>query len=337
MKKRIVSGMRASGDIHLGNYLGMLDSARKRIDDWDCYYFIADYHSMTDAFDAKALPGNVLNAVCVYVAAGLDPNRCTLFRQSLIPEHAELQWILATATPLGWLERMTQFKDKSASQGEHIERIGLGLLAYPVLMAADILMYKAEAVPVGEDQVQHLELTREIVRRFNGLYGEIFPEPQAIMSQAPRIMGLRDRRKMSKSLGNHLPIMDPPEEVERKIMTAITDEDRKRRNDPGNPDICNIFTMHKSFTSKDDVSAIDSDCRTAGIGCVDCKKQLLVNLQEHLKPIRERYVELRSKPAEAEAILNDGTAKARGFAQKTMREVHDACGLGQRGLPTDSS
>lgn len=332
MKKRVVSGLRPSGDIHLGNYLGMIVSAKKLIEEWDCYYFIADYHGMTDAFDAKKLPTHALNAVCTYVAAGLDPNRCTLFRQSLIPEHAELQWVLATITPLGWLERMTQFKDKSAVQ-ENKERIGLGLLAYPVLMAADIIMYKAKAVPVGEDQIQHLELTREIVRRFNNLFGEVFPEPQPIMSSAPRILGLQDRRKMSKSLGNHLPITDPPEVVEKKIMTAITDEARKRRSDPGDPDVCNIYTMHKVFSSKEEVAKIDAECRQAGVGCVDCKKQLLGHLQEHLSPIRERYLELRSDPKQAAEILNDGTSKARRFAQQTMKEVHEHCGLGGKGLP----
>lgn len=333
MKKRIVSGLRPSGDIHLGNYLGMIVSARNLLDDWDCFYFIADYHAMTDSFDAQALPERALNAVCTYVAAGLDPNRCTLFRQSLVPEHTELQWILASMTPLGWLERMTQFKDKSAQQGENQERIGLGLLAYPVLMAADIIIYKAHAVPVGEDQIQHLELTRDIARRFNSLFGEIFPEPQPIFSQAPKILGLQDRRKMSKSLNNHLPITDPPEEVEKKIMTAFTDENRKRRSDPGNPDICNIFTMHKVFSKPEEVSTIDNECRSAGIGCVDCKRRLLVHLQDHLHPIRERYTELKNDPKTASEIINDGSAKARRIAKQTMEEVHQVCGLGRKGLP----
>ncbi len=258
------------------------------------------------------------------VASGLEPDRCTLFVQSHVPEHAELQWLFNTVTPLGDLGRMTQFKDKS----ERVESVSAGLLNYPVLQAADILLYLAEYVPVGEDQRQHLELTREIARRWNGRFGELFPEPDAlIIGPGRRVLGLDGVAKMSKSQDNVIPLLATPDELESVIRTAVTDPARKRRDDPGNPHVCNIFSLHGAFSTTAEREEIEARCQTAEIGCVDCKLKLAGNIAEALAPIRARADELRAKPELIREILGDGAQRARAIAAPVMAEAYDRMGL----------
>lgn len=269
MKKRLFSGIQPSGEVHIGNYLGAIKNWVGMIDRYDCIFCIVDYHAITVEYDPKEMQNRIINAAAVNIAAGLDPNKCILFVQSHVPEHTELAWILNTVTPMGHLERMTQFKDKAK---QHRDNINAGLFTYPVLQAADILVYKAEAVPIGEDQVQHIELAREIARKFNSRYGEIFPDPKEILSDAPRIMGIDGKTKMSKSRDNYISLVESSESIWKKLSTAVTDENRKRRTDPGNPEICNLFTLHKHYSSIEQIERINRECRTAEIGCVECKK-----------------------------------------------------------------
>jgi len=270
------------------------------------------------------LKERILAAAAVNIAAGLDPKRATLFVQSRIPEHAELAWYFNTVTPMGALGRMTQFKEKSE---QHKENANVGLFDYPVLQAADILLYKAEIVPVGEDQVQHIELAREIARAWNRRFGDLFPEPQAHLTASARVMGLDGKAKMSKSLGNHLSLLEEPDAIRAKLMVAVTDPARMRRTDPGNPDVCNIFTMHKGFSSPDEVALVDRECRVAGIGCIDCKKMLANNMIARLAPIREKGMELLARPSEIEEILADGAARCRPIADETIGETRAMMGL----------
>ena len=324
MKKRLFSGIQPSGDVHSGNYLGAIRNWVRMIDQYDCIFCIVDYHAITIEYNPEDMQKRILNAASVNIAAGLDPNRCIIFVQSHVPEHTELAWILNTVTPIGHLERMTQFKDKSK---QHRENINAGLFTYPVLQAADILLYKGEAVPVGEDQVQHIELCREIARKFNMRYGETFPDPMEILSEAPRIMGLDGKTKMSKSLRNYISLVESPESIWKKLSIAVTDENRKRRTDPGNPDICNLFTLHKYFSKKEQIDRINVVCRSAEIGCIECKKILSDNIVEALTPIRYRYEQLIKNPDYLLDLLHTSAKKCKNIAENTMIEVKKKMGL----------
>jgi tryptophanyl-tRNA synthetase len=325
MKKgRIFSGIQPTGIIHLGNYVGAIQQWVKLMQDYDCIYCIVDYHAITIEYEVQTLRDNIMEAAVTLLACGLDPEHCKLFVQSQVPEHTELTWMFNCITPIGDLERMTQFKEKSE---QHREHINLGLLGYPVLQAADILIYKAGFVPVGEDQVQHIELTRRIARRFNYRFGETFPEPQEILTRTSRIMGTDGKTKMSKSLNNHIGILEPPEVIWEKLRTSVTDENRKRRNDPGNPEICNLFTMHKVFSSAEDIARINRECRTAEIGCIECKKILFNNMMAHLEPIQQKARQLRDKPELVTAALDDGARQCRKMATQVMDQVRIKVGM----------
>lgn len=324
MKKRLFSGIQPSGEVHIGNYLGAIKNWVGMIDRYDCIFCIVDYHAITVEYDPKEMQNRIINAAAVNIAAGLDPNKCILFVQSHVPEHTELAWILNTVTPIGHLERMTQFKDKAK---QHRDNINAGLFTYPVLQAADILVYKAEAVPIGEDQVQHIELAREIARKFNSRYGEIFPDPKEILSDAPRIMGIDGKTKMSKSRDNYISLVESSESIWKKLSTAVTDENRKRRTDPGNPEICNLFTLHKHYSSIEQIERINRECRTAEIGCVECKKILYENIIKALSPIREKYEELIKDKHSIIDILHEGAKKCKNMAEITMAEVRRQMGL----------
>jgi tryptophanyl-tRNA synthetase len=323
MAKRIFSGIQPSGEVHLGNYVGALRNWARLQSEYECIYCLVDLHAITQPFDPGEFQERLHEAAVAVLAAGVDPRRAIFFVQSEVPEHTELAWILSAITPLGALERMTQFKEK----GEEQPNQNLGLLAYPVLQAADILLYKGEVVPVGEDQVQHLELSREIARKFNSTFRPVFPEPQHLLTPTPRIMGVDGKTKMSKSRGNTIAMLETPEAMWEKLRTAVTDENRKRRADPGNPDVCNIFTLHKAFSTASEVERVDRECRTAGIGCVDCKKILHQNLAAELEPVRERAAELERHPERVREILDAGRAQARAIARPVMEEVREATGL----------
>jgi tryptophanyl-tRNA synthetase len=310
----------------LGNLVGALQNWIKLQDEYDSYHFVADWHMLTtDYADTADLRANTWEMVADWLAAGLDPEKATFFIQSLLPEHAELHLLFSMVTPLGWLERVPTYKE----QLDNIKDRDLhtyGFLGYPVLQAADILMYKAQYVPVGEDQVAHVELTREIARRFNGFYGQVFPEPQALLTPTPKLPGT-DGRKMSKSYGNAIFLGDAPDVVFSKLATMITDPARKRRVDPGNPDICPVFDLHQVFSSPETIGRVNRECRTAEIGCVDCKKLLAQHLNESLAPIQARRKAYEQNPQRVWDILEAGTAKARQVAQATMAEVRAAVKL----------
>ncbi len=325
MKKgRIFSGIQPTGVIHLGNYVGAIQQWVKLMHDYDCIYCIVDYHAMTLEYEVQALRDNIREAAITLLACGLDPEHCTLFVQSRVPEHTELTWIFNCLSPIGDLERMTQFKEKSQ---QHREDINMGLLGYPVLQAADILIYKAGFVPVGEDQVQHVELTRRIARRFNNRFGETFPEPQEVLTPTSRIMGTDGKTKMSKSLNNYIGILEQPEAIWEKLRTSVTDERRIRRTDPGDPGVCNLFTMHKVFSSPEDIARINRECRTAEIGCVECKKLLFNNMMAHLEPIQQRARELRDTPEMVAAALEAGADRCKKMAEQIMQEVRVKTGI----------
>ncbi|MFW6182080.1 MAG: tryptophan--tRNA ligase [Spirochaetota bacterium] len=322
--ERLFSGIQPSGVIHIGNYLGAIKNWVSLIETYQCIYCIVDYHAITVPFDPDRMPERVLEAVKTLIAAGIDPGRCILFVQSDVPEHTELAWILNTVVTVAELERMTQYKDKKQQHGENPNS---GLLTYPVLMAADILLYKAQAVPVGEDQQQHLELTREAARTFNARYGDTFPEPRTLMGEAARIKGLDGNAKMSKSLNNYIALTEEEEDLRRKLKTAVTDPARVRRSDPGNPEVCNIFSLHRCFSSTEEISRVDHGCRTAGIGCIDCKQLLAGNINRVIAPIRERKKELDGRPGEVLAVLEEGRKKASSLAARTMEEVRRRIGV----------
>ncbi len=323
-RKRVFSGIQPSGEVHLGNYLGAVKNWVDLTDDYECIYCIVDLHAITIPYQVDELPERVFDVAVSLVASGLEPDRCILFVQSHVPEHVELQWLFNTVTPLGDLGRMTQFKDKS----ERVESVSAGLLNYPVLQAADILLYLAEYVPVGEDQRQHLELTREIARRWNGRFGEYFPEPDAlIIGPGRRVLGLDGVAKMSKSQDNIIPLLATPDELASVIRTAVTDPARKRRDDPGNPHVCNIFSLHGAFSTTAEREEIEARCQTAEIGCVDCKLTLANNIAENLAPIRDRADELRAKPRLIREILSEGAGRARAIARPVMAEAYDRMGL----------
>jgi len=326
-KKRVFSGMQPSGEAHLGNYLGALRRWVGMQDDYDCVWCIVDQHAITAGSDPAEMPGHVLDLAISYLAVGLDPEKAIIFVQSDVAEHTELAWLFNAVTPIGDLERMTQFKDKS----KRFESVPAGLLNYPVLQAADILLYKADGVPVGEDQKQHLELTRDIARKFNAAYGETFPETDPLIEKGVgRILGLDGDAKMSKSLDNTVPILSDADDVWSRVRTAVTDPQRVRRDDPGRPEVCNVYTLHGFFTDDATRADIETQCRAGTIGCVDCKRILSDNIVEAFEPFRERAAELTARPDTVRDILNDGANRARVIAQETMEEVRSRMGLDWR-------
>ena len=325
-KKRVFSGMQPSGEAHLGNYLGALKRWVAMQDEYDCIFCIVDDHAITSGGDPKELPRNVLDLAVSYLAVGLDPERSLIFVQSDVPEHTELAWLFNAVTPVGELERMTQYKDKS----QRFESVPVGLLNYPVLQAADILLYRAELVPVGEDQRQHLELTREIARKWNATYGDYFPEPEGLISEVGRILGLDGEAKMSKSLGNTVGILAGPDEIWARVRTAVTDPQRVRRTDPGRPEVCNVYTLHQHFTDPALLPDIAHKCRTAQRGCVECKRILADAIAAEFAPMRERAEALRAQPERIRRVLDDGAERAREIARVTMAEVRQRMGLGWR-------
>ena len=326
-KKRIFSGMQPSGEAHLGNYLGALRRWVGMQDDYDCIWCIVDQHAITAGGDPGELPRNVLDLAISYLAVGLDPEKAIIFVQSDVPEHTELAWLFNAITPVGDLERMTQFKDKS----QRFESIPAGILNYPILQAADILLYKADAVPVGEDQKQHLEMTRDVARKFNVAYAETFPEPEPLIAEdVGRIMGLDGEAKMSKSLDNTIPVLADADAVWAKVRTAVTDPQRVRRDDPGDPDVCNVYSLHKFFTDIETQADIETRCRAGTIGCVDCKRILSDNIADAFEPFRERAAEFHAKPERVREILDDGAARASVIARQTMAEVRERMGLDWR-------
>jgi tryptophanyl-tRNA synthetase len=324
-RKSVFSGIQPSGVVHIGNYVGALRNWVRMLDGYDCTFCVVDYHAMTVPYEPADMRRRVADTFIINLAAGLDPERCRLFVQSHVPEVAELCWILMNCTAMGDLGRMTQFKDKSSRLQE--AHVNAGLFTYPILMAADILLYKAAVVPVGEDQTQHLEFAREVARRFNARFGDTFPEPQPLYSEVARLMGLDGKDKMSKSLDNYLSVLAEPDEAWAKLRTAATDPARVRRSDPGTPEICNIFTMHRAFSPAADVEWSAQGCRTAGIGCVDCKKRLCENMARELAPVREKYRELAADPGRVRSIMADGAARCRAIAQRTMDEVREKVGI----------
>jgi tryptophanyl-tRNA synthetase len=323
-KPKVFSGIQPSGTIHIGNYLGAIKNWAGMLDDYDCVFGIVDLHAMTITYDPNQMQQRIFDAACVNMACGLDPERCILFVQSHVPQVTELAWVFTTLTPMGLAGRMTQFKDKSE---QHADNVNVGLFTYPILQAADILLYLGEYVPVGEDQVQHIEFSRDVARKFNNTYGEYFPEPQAKLTQAARIMGLDGQHKMSKSLDNYIAVTESPEEVWAKLRTAYTDPARLRRSDPGNPDVCNIFSLHQIYSTPDEIAMVDRECRTAGIGCIDCKKILARHIDAQNAPIRERYHALVADPDHVWELLHDGAARARVIAEKVMADVYRLTGL----------
>ncbi len=326
-KKRVFSGMQPSGEAHLGNYLGALRRWVGMQDDYDCVWCIVDQHAITAGGDPKELPGHVFDLAVSYLAVGLDPEKAIIFVQSDVPEHTELAWLFNAVTPIGDLERMTQFKDKA----QRFESIPAGILNYPILQAADILLYKAYGVPVGEDQKQHLELTRDVARKFNAAYGETFPETEPLIEKGVgRIMGLDGEAKMSKSLGNTVPILAEPDEIWSRVRTAVTDPQRVRRDDPGRPEVCNVFTLHGFFADEETLTDIAAQCRAGTRGCVDCKRILADNLSGAFEPFRERAREYHEKPERVREVLDDGARRAREIARETIAEVRDRMGLNWR-------
>ena len=333
---RIFSGIQPSGELHIGNWLGAVKNwVNSSIVTTPLSAWSISTPSAASTTTSQLAQRTREMAVGL-LAAGVDPERATLFVQSHVPEHSELQWLLNTVTPLGELERMTQFKDKA----QRLESVPAGLLNYPVLMAADILLYRADLVPVGEDQVQHLELTREIARKWNTEFGRgeaFFPEPQPILSEAKRITGLDGQAKMSKSLGNTIGLLDSPEEIWQKLRPAKTDPARVTRRDPGTPEVCNIYHLHQYLSPPETVALVAENCRGAKWGCLDCKRVLADNMIAALTPIRERALELQAEPDRVDQILGDGALAAHRIAAETMREVHDRMGLLSPARPVLSS
>ena len=322
-KGRVFSGARPTGRQHIGNYLGAIQNYVALQEDYECVYCVVDLHALTTLTDTDLLKVNTAEMVLDWLAAGMDPEKSIIFVQSHVPQVTELHTILSMVTPMGWLIRLPTFKEKARFQPDNVN---YGLLGYPVLMAADITLYKADTVPVGEDQAPHLEFTREIVRRFNYHFGPVLVEPQIKLTPFPRVMGLDGVNKMSKSLNNHIELAATPEEIEQRVMTMVTDPQRRYRTDPGRPEVCNVFTFH-GFFSPEQIEQIESDCRSAQIGCVECKRTLARNLAARLAPLRERRAELGRDPDLVWEILRDGAARASVIAEQTMAEVRESVGL----------
>ena len=325
-KKRILSGMRPTGSLHLGNLHGALANWVKMQDQYDCFFFIADWHALTSDYeDTASISGYIHNMLIDWLSAGLSPEKSTLFIQSHIKEHAELFLILSMITPVPWLERNPTYKDQIV-QLSNKDLSTFGFLGYPVLQAADIIIYKANGVPVGVDQVPHVEITREIARRFNYFYGNVFPEPESILTETPKILGI-DRRKMSKSYNNAIYFSDSPDEIAAGVSKMLTDPQRARKSDPGDPDVCNVYEFHKFYSDSKTVDRINQECRTAKIGCVECKKIMAQNLIKALEPMREKREYYEARPQLVDDIIKDGCDKARRVARRTMAEVRAAVNL----------
>jgi tryptophanyl-tRNA synthetase len=304
--------------------VGAIRNWVKLTDRYNCIYCVVDYHAITIEYDAELMQKRILETATILVGCGLTPDKCIVFVQSHVPEHTELAWVFNSITPIGELERMTQFKEKSK---QHRQNINVGLLGYPVLQAADILIYKAGYVPVGEDQTQHVELSREIARKFNARYGETFPEPQVLLSTAPRILGTDGNAKMSKSMNNAIGLLEPPEVIREKLRIAATCPHRERRSDPGHPEHCNIFTMHQAFSKSDQIDNVEQGCRTAGIGCIECKEILYKNMVEELGPIQARVKEINAKPEYIVDVLKSGASRCKAIATEVMDEVRIKIGV----------
>jgi tryptophanyl-tRNA synthetase len=325
VRERVFSGIQPSGASHLGNYLGAQVNYVALQDRYDAIYAIVDYHAMTTVHDGQQMRELTYEMVLDLLAVGLDPERCALIRQSDMPEHAELAWIFNTVVPVSWVERTPTYKEK---KDEGVDN-SMGLLDYPVLQAADIVIYKASRVPIGKDQAAHLELSREIVRAFNRRYGPIFPEPQAVFTDAPVVLGTDGVRKMSKSAGNTIPIFAEPDEIRRIVRKMVTDPQRIKRTDPGRPEICNVCQLHRFFG--EDYLQIQDGERTARTGCVETKELLAERIIERFRPMRARRLELASDPGHVERVLAAGAAKVRPILEATMAEVHAATGIGSAG------
>jgi tryptophanyl-tRNA synthetase len=328
-RKRVLSGMRPTGKLHLGNYVGALENWVKMQDEYECFFCVVDWHALTtDYADTSHVKENSLEVAFDWLAAGLDPEKSVLFLQSHVPAHAELHLLFSMITPLGWLERVPTYKE----QRDNIKDKDLGtygFLGYPLLQAADILVYKADVVPVGEDQVAHVELTREIARRFNGFYGPkeaVFPEPASLLTPAAKLPGT-DGRKMSKSYGNTIQLADPEPVIRQKLKTMVTDPARVRRTDPGNPDVCPVGDLHKIFSDKETVAKVNEGCRSAGIGCIECKSWVADSLVRLLNPMQERRKKFEENPRLAWDILEAGSERARKAAGETMDGVRAAMGM----------
>jgi tryptophanyl-tRNA synthetase len=327
-KERIVSGMRPTGPLHLGHHFGVLANWIELQESHECFFFVADWHALTTEYaDPKRIKGFVPDLVLDWIAAGLDPEKCVIFQQSQVKEHAELHLLLSMLTPVGWLERNPTYKEVAQELSGQKDLATYGFLGYPVLMCSDIILYKATAVPVGQDQLPHLELTREIARRFNFLNcpedAPFFPEPKAMLTEEAKLPGL-DGRKMSKSYGNSIALGEPLEDIAPKIRTMLTDKNRLRRADPGDPEVCNLFPYHKLMTSPELCAEIREGCAKASLGCVDCKKILMDSLTCFLEPVHERRRKLESDPGRLWAILADGNARARAVAARNIEDIRRA-------------
>ena len=328
-KSVVLSGMRSTGKIHLGNYFGAIKNWVELQDRYDCYYFAADWHALTtDYADPSEISNNTLEAVADWMAAGLDPEKSVIFVQSMVPEHAELHLLLSMMTPLGWLERVPTYKEQ-IRELETRELATYGFLGYPLLQTADIVLYRADLVPVGEDQASHLEISREIVRRFHHLYGRVFPEPKALYTPTPKVPGL-DGRKMSKSYGNAIDLADAPEVIRKKCMQMFTDPQRVRRQDPGRPDVCNLYRFHELVSSEEVRTRVAEECQRAQIGCVEDKKLIAEQLIAYLEPMRQRREELISRRDTLLDVLEEGSKRARDRARETMERVREALSLRYR-------
>ena len=323
---RIFSGIQPSGELHIGNYLGAVRNWVALQREFESLFCIVDYHAITGTYSPDDLRRRRREMAVSLLAAGVDPARAVLFVQSSVPEHTELAWIFNTITPLGELERQTQYKEKASRQ----ESVPTGLLTYPVLQAADILLYRADSIPVGEDQLQHLELSREIARRWNARFAPdapYFPEPKGLLTPTRRIMGLDGQAKMSKSLGNTVGLLEEPDEIWAKLRPAVTDPKRVRRTDPGTPEVCNIYQLHRAFSPEPVVEEVAVNCRTAGWGCIECKKVLHTNMDRELAPIRQRAAEGGTNPTRVEEVLAAGAERAGALARETLGEVKARMGF----------
>ncbi len=325
-RKRVLSGMQPSGLLHLGNWLGALDNWKTLQAEHDCFFFVADWHALSTNYENTSRLREFSRELVVdWLAAGIDPNRATVFVQSRVPDHAILHLLLSMIIPISWLERNPTYKEKQDEIKEK-DLTTYGFLGYPVLQAADILIYKPDFVPVGKDQLPHLELTRELARRFNSLYKPVFPEPMEQLTKFPKVMGT-DGRKMSKSYGNTINLSDPEPVVRQKLKTMVTDPARVRRTDPGNPDVCPVFDFHKIFSPLPMIQQIDRDCRTAAIGCIDCKKQVADAIVLRMAPLWEARAGLVDKPGQVEEIVTEGSRRAASVAHRTLEEVNQAMNL----------
>jgi len=318
--------MQATGRLHLGNWVGALQNWVRLQEQYDCFYFVADWHALTTAYQAPGdIPESTRDLLVNFLASGLDPQRAVIFIQSWVPQHAELHLALSMLAPLGWLERVPTYKEKKEELRD--KDLGTyGFLGYPVLQSADILLYRAELVPVGQDQLPHLELTRELARRFNYLYGPVLPEPQALLTEFPKLPGT-DGRKMSKSYDNAIYLSDPPEVLRQKVRTMMTDPARKRRTDPGEPELSPVYQLHKVFSSAQELKELAQGCRAASIGCLDCKEVLIRNMFKALEPLWQRRRELLGQPSLLRDIAAEGARKASAVAQETLQAVKEAMGL----------